>query len=463
LLLEAISTAVLVIDDAGRVALSNAHADRLLAYGREELAGEPVERIIPELRAGSERLALRKDGRAVPVDIALRSLDLNGRQFLVASVVDRTGVTRAYEAQHTLAAIVESADDAIVTKDLDGIIRTWNAGAERLLGYTADEIVGEPITRLIPADRWDEEARIIERIRRGERVAHLETLRRAKDGRLIDVSLTVSPIRTESGQIVGASKIMRDISERKSAEQLHLRHAAVEQRAAVLEEVAAELESFSYSVSHDLQAPVRAVVGFTRALAEKHGAALDDEGRRLLALVHDEGVRMGALIDDLLAFARLARTPMRTEPVDMVLVVRDVCAEALRRGETGQATIEVGTLPAVCGDRALLRAVWSNLIANALKFSSRRERPQIAITGEVTDAGATYHVTDNGVGFDMRYAGKLFGVFARLHGEDEFPGTGIGLAIVRRIVQRHGGTVAGLSLPGAGATFSFVLPVAPDA
>ncbi len=286
---------------------------------------------------------------------------------------------------------------------------------------------------------------------------------RAANGRLIDVSLTVSPVRDASGNIVGASKIMRDISDRKAAELLRDAHAAMQQRTAALEETNAELESFSYSVSHDLHAPVRAIVGYARAIQDAYGAALDANGRRLLAVVHDEGQRMGALIDDLLAFSRLARQRIQSERVDMLALVREVVAEANARADApARATIEAGALPAAYGDRALLRVVWSNLISNAIKFSSLRERPEISITGDVVDGRATYRVRDNGAGFDMRYAGKLFGVFARLHPEDEFPGTGVGLTIVRRIVLRHGGSVDALAVPGAGATFTFALPAAGD-
>ncbi len=376
---------------------------------------------------------------------------------LAAGAGEREG---ADQLRRAMAAIVESAEDAIVTKTLDGIIRFWNPAAERMLGYTAEEIVGQPIARLIPADRLAEEAEIIARISRGERVRHLETVRRAKDGRLLDVSLTVSPVRDASGNVVGASKIMRDIGERKAAEELRHANAEMRARAAALEEINAELESFSYSVSHDLHAPVRAIVGYARAIREEHGAGLDEDGRRLLAVVHDEGVRLGALIDDLLAFSRLARQPIEKEPIDMVALVRDVLAEETGRTGSFSATIEVAALPPAHGDRALLRHVWFNLISNALKFSSRRERPQITIGGEVAGGYATYRIRDNGIGFDMHYAGKLFGVFARLHREDEFPGTGVGLAIVRRIVERHGGSVLAYGAPDAGATFTITLPVA---
>jgi light-regulated signal transduction histidine kinase (bacteriophytochrome) len=232
------------------------------------------------------------------------------------------------------------------------------------------------------------------------------------------------------------------------------------EHAAELQALNADLESFSYSVSHDLRAPVRAMLGFSEVLLEDYGSGLDAEGRRLLNVVHDEAVRMGALIDDLLAFAHLGRQPMEREVVNMTELVRDVVAEQHRLTPDARATIEVSPLPRALGDRALLRHVWANLISNALKYTSRSERPAITITGSVEGDRAVYAVRDNGVGFDMRYAGKLFGVFQRLHRSDEFPGTGVGLAIVGSIVGRHGGSVWAEAAPGAGATFTFTLPAA---
>jgi PAS domain S-box-containing protein len=479
LLLEALPLAVVVADDAGRLALVNAHAARLFGYECDELLGRPVELLVPEryrgdhdglretfagapsarpMGVGRDLFGLRKDGREVPVEIGLNPIELPAGRFVVASIVDLTERKRVDDLHEAMAAIVESADDAIVTKTLDGIIRTWNPGAERLLGYAAAEIVGRPVTQLIPADRLEEEAEIIERIRRGEHVAHLETVRRAKDGTLLDVSLSVSPVRDGAGAVVGASKIMRDITERKHAEAMRLMNAGMRQRAAELQALNAELESFSYSVSHDLRAPVRAMLGFSEALLDDYGPGLDAEGRRLLNVVHDEAARMGALIDDLLSFSHLGRQPMDCAEVNMAELVRDVVAEQRSLAPDARATIEISPLPPALGDRALLRHVWANLISNALKYTGRCERPAIAIAGGVEGDRAVFSVRDNGAGFDMRYAGKLFGVFQRLHRSDEFPGTGVGLAIVARIVQRHGGSVRAEAAPGAGATFTITLP-----
>lgn len=220
-----------------------------------------------------------------------------------------------------------------------------------------------------------------------------------------------------------------------------------------------ELESFSYSVSHDLRAPLRAIDGFSRKVVNGYGDKLDDEGRRLLQVVRDNAQRMGQLIDDLLAFSRMGRREIELQPVDMDSLARSVASE-LRAVEAGR-TIEFAfaPLPLARGDAAMLRQVWANLLGNALKFTRRRQAALIEVGGRVDAGELRYWVKDNGAGFDMQYADKLFGVFQRLHRQDEFEGTGVGLAIAQRIVHRHQGRIGGEGKPDAGATFWFTLPL----
>jgi light-regulated signal transduction histidine kinase (bacteriophytochrome) len=216
-----------------------------------------------------------------------------------------------------------------------------------------------------------------------------------------------------------------------------------------------ELESFSYTVSHDLRAPLRAVDGYARMLEEDYAPRLDDEGRRLLSVVRESAARMGRLIDDLLAFSRLGRREPAKQTLDMRSLAREVADEL---GKGSVARVELAELPPAQADVSLIRQVWANLIGNALKYSSKREAPRVEIGGREDGAENVYWVRDNGVGFDMRYAAKLFGVFQRLHRADEFEGTGVGLAIVQRVVSRHGGRVWAESTPGEGACFHFSLP-----
>jgi len=254
--------------------------------------------------------------------------------------------------------------------------------------------------------------------------------------------------------------LLRETGRRHAAERALLdANAALRLRAGQLESSNKELESFSYSISHDLRVPLRAVTGYARMLEEDYAAQLDDEGRRLLGVIGDNGRRMGELIDDLLAFSRLGRKEIAAATVDMAALAAGVVDEL--RGDDpayARARVEIGTLPPAWGDRMLLRQVWMNLVSNAFKYSAHAAQPEVRIDGAAVEGGTEYAVTDNGAGFDMRYYDKLFGVFQRLHGADEFSGTGVGLAIVQRIVVRHGGRVWARGEPGHGAEFRFFLP-----
>jgi signal transduction histidine kinase len=219
-----------------------------------------------------------------------------------------------------------------------------------------------------------------------------------------------------------------------------------------------ELESFSYSVSHDLRAPLRAIDGYSRMLEEDHSGMLDDEGKRRLASIRESSLRMDRLIDGLLAFSRFGRQALVNTSFDTGALVREVLAELRVAEDHPEAAVALGELPPSWGDRALLKQVWANLVSNAVKYSSGRPAPRIEIAGGEAAGETVYRVKDNGAGFDMRYYDKLFGVFQRLHDEKEFPGTGVGLAIVQRVVTRHGGRAWAEGRPGEGAEFFFSLP-----
>jgi signal transduction histidine kinase len=237
----------------------------------------------------------------------------------------------------------------------------------------------------------------------------------------------------------------------------------IAERTAELTKTISELEAFSYSISHDLRAPLRAINGYAAILRAEHAPLLSGEGEMLLSRIETNAARMAKLIDGLLDFARLGRVEVVKSDVDMHEVASAAVAEVVGSGDGGHAEIVVGALPAARGDPQMLRQVWVNLIANALKFSAPKPKPRIAVGGEHRGADIVYWVRDNGVGFDMAYAEKLFGVFHRLHRADEFPGVGVGLAIVRRIVTRHGGRVWAESAPGEGSTFFFTVGTAAPA
>jgi signal transduction histidine kinase len=233
----------------------------------------------------------------------------------------------------------------------------------------------------------------------------------------------------------------------------------VADRTAELEAVNKELESFSYSVSHDLRAPVRAIGSFCSMIREDHERALDAEARRKLGVIESEAERMGSLIEGLLDFSRSGRSALKPSQLDMTQMA-SAMFERLTAALDARPELRLGTLPGVAGDRTLIEQVWTNLLGNAIKFSSKKSNAVIEVTGTCADGECTYVVSDNGAGFDPRYAANLFGVFQRLHNDSDFPGTGIGLALVQRIVTRHGGRIAAESVPGVGATFRFTLPSA---
>lgn len=472
---------VAMTDPQGKITYVNDKFCSISKYGREELLGQDhrlinsghhskefIRELWTTIARGKtwhgEIKNRAKDGTFYWVDTTIVPF-LNEAGKPRQYVAIRTDITErklAQEAQERLAAIVNSSDDAIVGKTLGGIITDWNPGAEALFGFTAAEAIGRPMTIIFPPERIPEEQEILSRISRGESVKHYETVRLRKDGSRVDVSVTVSPILDHAGKIVGASKVARDITDRKRTEAEILKlnaelEARVAQRTGELEAANKELEAFSYSVSHDLRAPLRAVNGFAGIVLEDYGAQLPKEGRDYLERVRSGGKRMGELIDDLLTFARLSRQPLGRQPVDMGRLVKDVLTD-LNAAVAGR-TVEtrVADLPPSQGDPALLKQVWINLLSNALKYSRGRTPAVVEVGSQPGNGEPVYFVRDNGVGFDMQYAGKLFGVFQRLHRAEEFEGTGVGLAIVQRVIHRHGGRVWAQSEPGKGATFYFNL------
>ncbi len=248
-------------------------------------------------------------------------------------------------------------------------------------------------------------------------------------------------------------RLRRDLSDRFAQE------ASLQQANTALKAANRELESFSYSVSHDLRSPLRAIDGYAQMLDEDYSAQLGEEGRRYIRIVREGSQRMAALIDDLLAFSQLNRKSLSRRTVDMTALARQAAEEAVAECTGAVPSVRIDELPAASGDPAMLQQVWMNLVSNAIKYSAKSQAPAVHISGARDDAQLRYEVKDNGVGFDMKYADKLFGVFQRLHATGEYPGTGVGLAIVQRIVLRHGGTVSAHGVRGEGATFGFTLPV----
>jgi PAS domain S-box-containing protein len=400
---------------------------------------------------------------AATVPVQLSSSLLDGRALCVVAT-DLTEFKRTQAGLQRLAAIVESTEDAILSKNLHGAILTWNPAAERLFGYSAEEIIGRNIAVLIPENCRAEVAAVEEKVLQGARVQDYETIRLKKDGTPLTVSLTLSPVRDASRNIVGVSKIMRDIGARKRAEEEIRRlnqtlEERVAERTAQLESANKDLEAFSYSVSHDLRAPLRHIGGFADLLGREAGPGLLGKSQSYLDAIRYSTKRMERLIDDLLEFCRTGRTEMRRESVDLERLVNDAKQQLEPESKGREIRWKHSALLEVQGDGALLRQVMLNLLSNAVKYTRPRKPAEIEIGCDNSSPRETVvFVRDNGVGFEMAYAHKLFGVFQRLHSDKEFEGTGIGLANVRRIIARHGGRTWAEGKPNAGATFYFSLP-----
>jgi PAS domain S-box-containing protein len=363
------------------------------------------------------------------------------------------------EANALLQALMDNIPDHIYFKDTQcRFIRNSRSQATSLGLQDPSEAVGKTDFEFFPhaAQSYADEQEVM---RSGEPHVDFEERVVWPDGRETWVTTTKMPLRTVEGQTIGIFGISHDITERKRAEQaIRQLNTDLEKQAEQLQAANKELEAFSYSVSHDLRAPLRAIDGYTRILLEDYEPFLDDEGKRICGVISREARRMGQLIDDLLSFSRLGRKEMYSSKIDMNSLAASVFEELAKEENRERIDFELGKLPMAKGDSSLIRQVWVNLLSNAIKFTSKKERSIIEVGSKYTREEQIYYVRDNGAGFDMEYGNKLFGVFQRLHSEGEFSGTGVGLAIVQRIVRRHGGRVWAQGEVEQGATFYFALP-----
>lgn len=398
----------------------------------------------------------RKDGTTLPVLLNATAIyDAAGNY--VASRATVFDVTLRKQAEEERDRFFTLSRDLLSISDFAGNFKRVNPAWEHALGFTCEEVMAMSQIELVHPDDRERTAAALGRLVAGEAQVDLETRVRCKDGSSRWMHWWARAAAAD--QRIYASA--RDITERKEAdERIQRLNTDLSAHARQLEAANRELESFSYSVSHDLRAPLRHVDGFANLLTKRAGDTLDDESRRFLATISRSAKQMGVLIDDLLAFSRIGRSPLRLEAVDHNHLVAEVIADGRYDLAARPIVWEIGPLPSTPADAAMLRQVWSNLIGNAVKYSGKKPQSLIAITAQEDVAAQEYvfSVRDNGVGFDMAYADKLFGVFQRLHGPAEFEGTGIGLANVRRIISRHGGRTWAEARENEGAQFFFSLP-----
>ncbi|HEY0465384.1 MAG TPA: PAS domain S-box protein, partial [Polyangiaceae bacterium] len=474
-IVHGMNEAVFALDTDWRFSFVNDRVEAVLHRRREQMLGQTLWAQSPALVGTIYEAHYRRVmSERVPVDFEIYSPTVQRwfdvRLFptgdgLAAFLLDIHDRKLAELEREKFVSLVENSAEFIGMRDLKGVPIFINRAALSLVGL--DSL--EQAVRIPSGEFFFEEDRAFVRdefVPRVLRDGHAETelrFRHFKTGEAIWMIYNAFVVRDLHGEPSALATVSRNITDRRHAEQevhrlnLDLERRVVE-RTLQLEQVNKELEAFSYSVSHDLRAPLRAVSGFSQIVLEDFGPQLPDEAKQHLQTICDGAQRMGALIDDLLAFARLSRLPLSMRAVDVEQQVRDALAELQPEPSGRSLEVCIGKLPPCHGDPALLKQVWLNLLSNALKYSKNRDPAVIEIGSALEHDSVVYFVRDNGTGFDMRYANKLFGVFQRLHRQEEFSGTGVGLAIVQRIVNRHHGRVWADAQPDHGATFSFTLP-----
>lgn len=366
-----------------------------------------------------------------------------------------------YETNQTLMTLFQASPLAIVALDPAGKVTQWNRAAELFFGWDAGEIIGQPYP-LISPENQDAQRHFFENTLQGEVLNDIQVRRRKKSGEQLDVSLSTAPIMDAGGAICGIIVLITDITERKKAEEeIRKLNAELEQRViertAQLESANKELESFSYSVSHDLRAPLRHIEGFSKVLLEDYREKIDGEGKEYLFRLRHASQRMAQLIDDLLKLSKVTSSELNRQQVNLSRIAQVIALELEQTQPQRRVSVNIAADVMANGDARLLRVLMENLLANAWKYTGKQEESIIEFGTAEVAGETTYFIRDNGVGFDMAYADKLFGAFQRLHRSDEFEGTGVGLATVQRIINRHGGRIWAESAVGAGATFYFTL------
>jgi PAS domain S-box-containing protein len=364
-----------------------------------------------------------------------------------------------------LAAIVEFTDNAIISKTLDGIIKSWNGGSEKMFGYTSAEAIGNHISLIIPKEHINEEKSILEKICNNKAIEHYETIRRKKNGQQIHISLTVSPIKDRAGRIIGVSKIACDITNRKKSEANLIRlnkelvYQIEEKQRQATELVIANkgLRQFAYVASHDLQEPLRTVSNYMQAFEEDYVGQLDDNALKFVRSVENATKRMSMVIKSLLNFSRFGHNT-KVEPVNCKTLLCDVINDLATMVKDSKTTIEVGDMPILNVCATEMRQVFQNLITNAIKFRKTDTEPKIQIRSEQIDEKWKFSVSDNGIGIDPVHFERIFDIFQRLHTNAEYEGNGIGLANCKQIIELHKGQIGVESCLGQGTTFYFTLP-----
>jgi len=487
LLIECVKDyAIFMLDPSGHVITWNLGAQRLKGYRAEEIVGKHFSCFYPpeEVANGKPEHDLKIAAAEDRMEHEGWHVRKDGSRFWASAVItalrDQTGSLRGFGkvthdiTEHKLAeelqraseerfrAVAETANDAIVSADARGNITYFNRSAELIFGYSAAEVLGRPLTLLMPERFHDAHRRGLERfLSTGEpRVIgkRVEMAGRRKDGSEFPVELALASWRASGG--IFFTGMICDITERKLAEgALALQAAELSRSNIELAAANKELDAFSYSVSHDLRAPLRQIDGFSRILVEEFGPQLDSQARHCLERIQHGVQKMGHLVDDLLNLGRVGRKTLIRCRTPLLALIQEVLTELKSDIEGRQIEWQIGELPVVECDPGLMKQVILNLLSNAVKFTRLQEAAVIQIDQMMVEGQPAIFVRDNGVGFNMRHADKLFGIFQRLHRQEDFEGTGVGLANVQRIIHKHGGRIWAEAVPYKGATFYFTIGV----
>ena len=421
-------------DDNPRQAAELRRRAEEIARGSEAAAQKNIEALSP----GEMRRALH-ELRVHQVELEMQNEELRRAQ------VELDGSRARYYDLYDLAPV------GYFTLSEQGTILEANLTATTLLGVARGALAKRPLSRFIVAEDGDCYYLHLKRIFETEIPQVCEIRMQSQDGKTFWARME-SAVTRDADEIAICRTVISDITDRKRSEE------ALEQQSAILADKNKELESFSYSISHDLRAPLRAIDGYAQMILRQQGDTFDENTKRHFEVIRSNAQKMGRLIDDILAFSRLGRQSLAMSSLNVEELTREVWGEITAVESAKPLNLQIGHIPPGMGDRSLVKQVIINLLANAVKFSRTREVPQIEVGGNETGSEIMYYIRDNGVGFDMRYQDKLFGVFQRLHGDDEFEGNGIGLALVQLIVNRHGGKVWAEGKVGEGACFYFTLP-----
>jgi PAS domain S-box-containing protein len=435
-----------------------AGALQFIASGKGDRMMDQISKLIAEMEAEEGQLLQRRMAKAQAASRATIAIVIFGSLLAVglvalANVIVRHDFEKRQQAEAERDRFFTLSLDLLGIANTDGYFKRVNSAFTATLGWGAEEMLARPFIEFVHPDDRPATLREVEKLAAGQPTLQFENRYQCKNGSWKTLAWRARP--QPDGTLYATG---HDATDRKQAEeQIVQLNANLQYRAAQLEAANKELEAFSYSVSHDLRSPLRAVDGFSQAVLEDYGAQLPEEGRSYLQNIREGAQRMGVLIDDLLTFSRLSRLPLHKQAVNMTRLAREAFEDLNGQQKGREIDLRIGDLPSCEGDPALLKQVWVNLLSNAVKYTRKREAAVVDVGSREEKGENIYFVSDNGTGFDMQYAHKLFGVFQRLHRTDEFEGTGVGLAIVQRIVHRHGGRVWAEAAVERGATFHFTL------